>query len=411
MGNWGTTTSRIAHNQAEAEHSERLHQQQQHSMDQYGSGGGVYPSGSNVTNRQGPAVGQPYPSNQFARANPNVSANYNNKPKNTGYSGSTAGGGSGRSKYNSGGGGGGHPHMNHSSSSNYQQYHNQYHENNGATYTVPSIVKEKDFNHLDDLINNSGGQSIESHNYRRALEPLSNGRRGTDSTADYENGGGEENWAYISQNVDYNEKIQFLDDEDDEQAPVEVINEAKSCVESQVSEEVVKQTHTKGELDEEPASWDQKRKYNECSEDLKKSIERARLRRAEEERRLSEQRQAVCAEKLRQLNLKKATAPVTAIEQQQQSVVEPVAQTEAPQVPGYPIRPPPSDLLFVAKPANESLVKPLMDSEEHSVRDESKSGRVNLSTGPAIRNNKSPQFNQNITARGGQRHNFNQKNR
>ena len=408
MGNWGTTTSRIAHNQAESEHVERPHQQQQqqqqqqHSMDQYGSGGGsVYQGGNNAANRQGPTVGQSYPNNQFSRANPNVTTNYN-KPKNMAYSGST-GGGSGR-KY----GGGGNPHMNHSSSSsNYQQYHNQYHENNGATYTVPSIVTEKDFNHLDDLINNSGGQSIESHNYRRAIEPLSNGIRGTDSTADYENGAGEENWAYISQNVDYNEKIQFLDDEDDEQATAE---EPKTCVvEAQMNEEATKQSQARqGELEhEEPASWDQKRKYNECSEDLKKSIERARLRRAEEERRLSEQRQAVCAEKLRQLNLKKASAPVA----EQQSAVESVAQqVEVPQVPGYPIRPPPSDLLFVAKPAHESPVKPLIDNED---RDESKGGRANLSTGgQAIsRNTRSPQFNQNTTTRGGQRHNLNNQNK
>jgi len=56
-------------------------------------------------------------------------------------------------------------------------------------------------------------------------------------------------------------------------------------------------------VNEDESQWDAKRKYND--EEMKKSIERARLRRAEEERRLSEQRQAVCAEKLRQLNLKK----------------------------------------------------------------------------------------------------------
>ena len=55
--------------------------------------------------------------------------------------------------------------------------------------------------------------------------------------------------------------------------------------------------------DVEDALWDQKRKLTD--EEVKRSIERARLRRAEEERRASEQRQAVCAEKLRQLNLRK----------------------------------------------------------------------------------------------------------
>ena len=56
--------------------------------------------------------------------------------------------------------------------------------------------------------------------------------------------------------------------------------------------------------------WDQQRKAT--NDEVQRSIERARLRRAEEERKLSEHRQAVCAEKLRLLNLKKAQ------EQQQQ---------------------------------------------------------------------------------------------
>jgi hypothetical protein len=193
----------------------------------------------------------------------------------------------------------------------YQSYHNsysQYHENSSgaAAYTVPSIVKEKDFNHIDDLINNSnndnssisgggGGQGV--HGGRGDQSGVNGGRAdGQQHRGDLDYGG-EENWAYISQNVDYDEKIQFLDDEEEaesaegEEVKTGELNKAEQgFVESQGA-------------NEDESQWDAKRKYND--EEMKKSIERARLRRAEEERRLSEQRQAVCAEKLRQLNLKK----------------------------------------------------------------------------------------------------------
>ena len=109
---------------------------------------------------------------------------------------------------------------------------------------------------------------------------------------------------------------------------------------------------------DDEALWDQKRKLKE--EELNKSIERARLRRAEEERRLSEQRQAVCAEKLRLLDQKKAAAASSTLTT---SAATANSQAEAPpnsavnadendanraNNPGYPIRPPPSDLPFTA---------------------------------------------------------------
>ena len=77
---------------------------------------------------------------------------------------------------------------------------------------MPSIVKEKDFNHIDDLINSGGGASCGGCN--RASWPRGVGERG--HSADELEYGAEENWAYISQNVDYDEKIQFLDEEEED---------------------------------------------------------------------------------------------------------------------------------------------------------------------------------------------------
>ena len=93
-------------------------------------------------------------------------------------------------------------------------------------------------------------------------------------------------------------------------------------------------------------------------EELKKSIERARLRRAEEERRLSEQTQAVCAEKLRLLNLRKestlslnANTNITNNENEQPLSTSSIqneneSNTIKSNTPGYLIRPPPNDMSF-----------------------------------------------------------------
>ncbi len=78
---------------------------------------------------------------------------------------------------------------------------------------MPSIVKEKDFDHIDELINSGGGGASCGGGYNRASWS-GVGEQGH-SAEDLEYGG-EENWAYISQNVNYDEKIQFLDEEEED---------------------------------------------------------------------------------------------------------------------------------------------------------------------------------------------------
>lgn len=180
---------------------------------------------------------------------------------------------------------------NYSANSNaYQQYHSSnYHANNpdAGAYNVPSIIKEKEFNHIDDLMNtNSSIAALKRPNlFNKRDSCLLNGNE-DEELGDHDKGNekSKESWALISDQVDYNEKIEFLDDEEE----IEKENKFEKSV----------------ILNDEEQIWESKRK--EHDDDLQKSIERARLRRAEEERRISEQRQSVCAEKLRLLNSKKS---------------------------------------------------------------------------------------------------------
>ena len=224
VGNWGTTTNRVIQ-------SDDI----------------IEPAPINEL-KQEPQY-QPRPQQQQQQMRPNIiSSNY--RGKNPNYNQNR--------KYNT-------------------NYYNNYNQSN-ESYNIPSIVKEKDFTHLDDLTQQNNQLKRNEHS---------------------DDVNQEENWAYINQNVDYNEKIQFLDEEEEQQP------------QNEPEPEPIKQ-------DTEETNWNEKRKLTD--DEVKNSIERARLRRAEEERRLSEQRQAVCAEKLRQLNLKK-----TVIEQ---PIIEPIIQEQ-----------------------------------------------------------------------------------
>jgi hypothetical protein len=131
----------------------------------------------------------------------------------------------------------------------------------------------------------------------------------------------EENWATISDRVDYDEKIEF----DDEEPPVQQAHGHSHHNNNSYHHQQQQQAHHGGYHDEVAGSAgeemnEETKKVKVSSGDLA-AIERARQRRAEEERRLLEQRQAKCAEKLRMLDSKKqanANANVDSSHQQQQ---------------------------------------------------------------------------------------------
>ena len=92
--------------------------------------------------------------------------------------------------------------------------------------------------------------------------------------------------------------------------------------------------------------------------EMQKSIERAKLRRAEEEKRLIEQTKAKCAEKLRLLDMKKSTS-----EEHESTTATATSSGQNIQikqnVPGYAIRPPPVDLL--SSTTKSSLITKIAD--------------------------------------------------
>jgi hypothetical protein len=105
---------------------------------------------------------------------------------------------------------------------------------------------------------------------------------------------------------------------------------------------------------------------------MQKSIERAKLRRAEEEKRLNEQTKAKCAEKLRLLDMKKTEVssiisqevpPESNVQQQQQQIKQ--------NVPGYAIRPPPIDLL--SSTTKSSLIDKINEDHHYDPFDDNKS--------------------------------------
>lgn len=133
------------------------------------------------------------------------------------------------------------------------------------------------------------------------------------------------------------QKIEFADDEED----VDASSEPSSKLE--IDNSIVDKDET----------------VKKSGTDIQQSIERAKIRRAEEEKRLSELTKARCAEKLRLLDMKKQTNytddMTTSVQQQQQTTKQDnqitttattaTAIKSTTNVPGYPIRPPPPDLL------------------------------------------------------------------
>uniref|UniRef100_A0A673WHY3 Proline rich coiled-coil 2C n=1 Tax=Salmo trutta TaxID=8032 RepID=A0A673WHY3_SALTR len=104
----------------------------------------------------------------------------------------------------------------------------------------------------------------------------------------------DEGWAGAQMEVDYTEKLNFSDDEENHGQP------GGRSVGSGALRVAKPPTIAPSAGEEECEAWRQKHK----KQDLSEAVERARRRREEEERRMEEQRLAACAEKLKRLNEK-----------------------------------------------------------------------------------------------------------
>uniref|UniRef100_A0A3B4AHJ5 BAT2 N-terminal domain-containing protein n=1 Tax=Periophthalmus magnuspinnatus TaxID=409849 RepID=A0A3B4AHJ5_9GOBI len=124
----------------------------------------------------------------------------------------------------------------------------------------------------------------------------------------------DEGWAGAQMEVDYTEKLNFSDDDENQSKDkgenwsvvlrVHLLvflfqGSGRSVGGAPLRPSKTGTTATPA-VDEDPEAWRQKRKKPEVSE----AVERARRRREEEERRMEEQRLAACAEKLKRLNEK-----------------------------------------------------------------------------------------------------------